>query len=73
MSEALDATSETQAAEISSRIELSDEIVLAFIRDGALVPLREQARRKPLGSDEELPGSAAVFTVGSKSSPEPGA
>jgi hypothetical protein len=52
---------------------LSDEIVLAFIRDGALVLLREQARRKLLGSDEELPASTVVLTVGSKSSPEPGA
>ncbi|WP_340375847.1 hypothetical protein U5640_12260 [Streptomyces sp. SS7] len=72
MCEALDATSKAEAEEISSRIELSDEIVLAFFRDGALVPLREQARQKPLGSDEELPGSAAVLTVGSKSSLEPG-
>ncbi|WP_093802240.1 hypothetical protein [Streptomyces sp. Wb2n-11] len=73
MCEALDATSKAEAAEISSSIELSDETVLAFIRDGALVPLREQARWKLLGSDEELPGSAAILTVGSKSSPEPGA
>ncbi|MDH2390045.1 hypothetical protein QCN29_14845 [Streptomyces sp. HNM0663] len=73
MREALDATSKAEVEEISSRIELSDDIVLAFIRDRALVPLREQARRKPLGSDEELPGSAAVLTVSSKSSPEPGA
>ncbi|MFI8089087.1 hypothetical protein ACIF9R_12325 [Streptomyces sp. NPDC086080] len=73
MSEALDATSTAEVEEISSRIELSDEIMLAFIPDGALVLLREQARRKLLGSDEDLPGSAAVLTVGSKSSIEPSA
>ncbi|MEU0942432.1 hypothetical protein ABZ379_06490 [Streptomyces canus] len=73
MCEALDATSKAEVEEISSRIELSDEIMLAFIPDGALVPLREQARRKLLGSDEDLPGSTAVLTLGSKSSPEPSA
>ncbi|MCX4573323.1 hypothetical protein ACKI1I_43090 [Streptomyces turgidiscabies] len=72
MCEALDATSKAEVEEISSRIELSDEIVLEFIRDGALVLPFEQARRKLLKSDEELPGSAAVLAVGSKSSPEPG-
>ncbi|MFB7594619.1 hypothetical protein [Streptomyces sp. NPDC056160] len=73
MCEALDATSKAEGEEISCRIELSDEIVLAFIRDGASVLLRERALRKLLGSDEELPGSTAVLTVGSKSSPESGA
>ncbi|GHB88454.1 hypothetical protein GCM10010306_099360 [Streptomyces umbrinus] len=73
MCQAVDATSKAEVEEISSYIELSDEIVLAFFRDGALVLLREQPRRKLLGSDEELPGSAAVLTVGSKRSIEPSA
>ncbi|MFG2684143.1 hypothetical protein [Streptomyces sp. NPDC048392] len=123
MCEALHATSKAEVDEISSRIELSDEIVLAFIRDGVkvaywrfeslrlggmvyldatsasiwdeairqsfercytllrehgdavspLVLLHEQARRKRLGSDEELLGSVAVLTVGSKSTIKPGA
>ena len=123
MCEALDATSKVEVEEISSRIELSDEIVLTFIHDGVenaycrskslrpgrmvyldatgtsnwdevirqsfqscyallcghkgaaspLVLFREQARLKLLGRDEELPGSAAVLTVGSKRSIEPGA
>ncbi|MFG3403709.1 hypothetical protein [Streptomyces sp. NPDC048142] len=122
MCEALDATSKAEAAEISSRIELSDEIVLGLLHEGikseycqseplrlggmlypdatgALISneaihqsfercyallrehgdaasppvlIREQARRKLLGLDEELPGSAAVLTVDSKSSIEPG-
>ncbi|MFD4242746.1 hypothetical protein ACFWP3_14265 [Streptomyces sp. NPDC058525] len=38
-----------------------------------LVLFREQARRRLLGSDEELPGSAAVLTVDSMSSIGPGA
>ncbi|MFJ4622231.1 hypothetical protein [Streptomyces sp. NPDC088812] len=121
MSEALDAVAKAEVEEISSRIELSDEIVLVFIRDGVkdaycrseslrlggmvyldatgastwdeaihqsfercyallrehgdaaspLVLHHEQARRKLLGSDEELPGSAAVLTVGSKNTIEP--
>lgn len=73
MCEVLHATSKAEVEEISSRIELSDEIVLAFFRDGALVLFRKQARRQLLGSDEELPGSAAVLTVGAKSSIGPGA
>lgn len=34
MCEALDATSKAEVGEISSRIELSDEIMRAFTRDG---------------------------------------
>ncbi|MFD9868506.1 hypothetical protein ACFXI8_27060 [Streptomyces niveus] len=71
MCEALDAASKPEVEEIGSRIELSDELVLAGIRDGAPVLLREQRRRKLLRSDEEVPGSAGDLTVGSKNNPEP--